>query len=125
MAEVNVTPLLDLAFVLLIIFMITAPLLRQGMELVIPGTKSAQETVENERIVTISIFRSGNLAINGIPTNSDQLPAQLRQLLEAGGSSVVVEAHRDLPVQILVDTMETARMNGAGKVGIITRQKDD
>ena len=124
LAELNVTPLLDLAFVLLVIFMITAPLLRQGMELVIPTTKAEQEATPPDKILTLSVDRDRHLTLDGSAVEQDQLGHSLHDLLaEKPDLAVVIESHQSLPVQAVVDLMEIAKTAGLTRIGIITRQE--
>lgn len=124
LSELNVTPLIDLAFVLLIIFMIAAPLLRQGMELTVPATKSAQDSAPSDGVLTLAIDRNQQLFLNGNPVSLHGVPDALRPLREARPDiAVVLEAHRDLPVQSFVEVMEAVKTAGVTRFSIITRQE--
>ena len=65
LSELNVTPLLDLAFVLLIIFMITTPLMENSVELVIPSSDAAKNAVDPAAVQTIAINREAQIELNG------------------------------------------------------------
>src|SRR5436853_4719702 len=80
LSEINVTPLLDLAFVLLIIFMITTPLLENSMNLVIPSSGAPNAPVNKSNVQTISIGRDANVRINEQSVDPDSLTARLQEL---------------------------------------------
>src|SRR5436190_9288511 len=82
-SELNVTPLLDLAFVLLIIFMITTPLMENSVDLVIPTSEAAKHAVDPNAVQTISINREGQMKFNGEATDLDQLKQSLVTMKEA------------------------------------------
>jgi biopolymer transport protein ExbD len=124
LSELNVTPLLDLSFVLLVIFMITAPLLRQGMELVLPSTKTEQVDQLPEDVVSVSVGADGVLALNGAAVAEAGLTEALRLLREQKESlAVVVETQQTLPVQRLVEILEQVKLAGVSRMGLVTRQQ--
>lgn len=78
LSDINITPLLDLAFVLLIIFVITTPLLEQGMDLNLPvGGKQDNRKLEKQDIRTVEVNTQGNYMMNRRPMSLDQITAQL------------------------------------------------
>src|SRR5438876_11604614 len=81
--EITVTPLLDLAFVLLIIFMITTPLLENSMNLVIPSSSAANAPISKAQVQTISIDRAETIRINNGIVDSASLAARLLELKSA------------------------------------------
>ena len=121
LSELNVTPLLDLAFVLLIIFMITTPLMENSVDLVLPSSDAATHSVDPNAVQSVSIDQNEQLSINGQPTNIDTLEGQLAALREANADvAVVVRAHKDLPVQKLMNVMDTVQRAQIRKVGVVT-----
>ena len=122
LSEINVTPLLDLAFVLLIIFMITTPLLENSMNLVIPSSGAANAPVNKSQVQTISIDRDAVIKINHEIVNEDSLPARLAELKRANPDvAIVIRPDRELPVQKLVTLMDSLRQAEITKVGIATK----
>src|SRR5579871_6468124 len=100
LSELNVTPLLDLAFVLLIIFMITTPLMENSVDLVIPTSDAAKHAIDPDAVQTVSINRDGLIKFNNAPTTVEQLGADLIALKEAKPEvAVVIRSHKELPVQ--------------------------
>jgi biopolymer transport protein ExbD len=122
LSEINVTPLLDLAFVLLIIFMITTPLLENSMNLVIPSSGAANAPVSKSEVQTISIDRDANVRINNESVEGDALAARLQELKRANPDvAIVIRPDRDLPVQKLVTVMDSLQQAQITKVGIATK----
>jgi biopolymer transport protein ExbD len=122
LSEINVTPLLDLAFVLLIIFMITTPLLENSMNLVIPSSGAANAPVDRSQVQTISIDRDSTIKINNESVDQDSLAARLLELKRANPDlAIVIRPHRELPVQKLVTLMDSLQRAQITKVGIATK----
>jgi biopolymer transport protein ExbD len=122
LSEINITPLLDLAFVLLIIFMITTPLLENSMSLVIPSSGAASTPVNASQVQTISIDRNEAITLNNHVIDLDSLSAQLIQLKQANPDvAVVIRPDRELPVQKLVSLMDALQHAQITKVGIATK----
>lgn len=120
-SELNVTPLLDLAFVLLIIFMITTPLMENSVDLVIPTSEAAKHAVDPNSVQTIAINREGLIKFNNEPTDVQQLASSLTALKEANPEvAVVIRSHKELPVQKLIDVMDVVQRAKITKVGVVT-----
>ena len=121
LSELNVTPLLDLAFVLLIIFMITTPLMENSVDLVIPSSDAAKNAVDPKAVQTIAINREAKIELNGEPTELAQLQAQLIALKEARPEvAVVIRSHKELAVQKLIDVMDAVQRAKITKIGVVT-----
>jgi biopolymer transport protein ExbD len=122
LSEINVTPLLDLAFVLLIIFMITTPLLENSVNLVIPSSSAANAPISKAQVQTISIDRDETIRMNNEIVNADSLAARLLQLKGANPDvAIVIRPDRELPVQKLVTLMDSLQRAQITKVGIATK----
>jgi biopolymer transport protein ExbD len=121
LSELNVTPLLDLAFVLLIIFMITTPLMDNSVDLVIPSSEAAPKSVDPSAVQTIAINRDAVLKFNGAPKTLVELEGELIALKDARSEvAVVIRAHKELPVQQLIDVMDAVQRAKISKVGVVT-----
>jgi biopolymer transport protein ExbD len=122
LSEINITPLLDLAFVLLIIFMITTPLLENNMSLVIPSSGATNPPINSSQVQTVSIDRDETIRLNNQVVDSETLTTQLIQLKQANPDmAVVIRPDRELPVQKLIRVMDTLRRAQITKVGIATK----
>jgi biopolymer transport protein ExbD len=125
LSELNVTPLLDLAFVLLIIFMITTPLLENSMDLIVPTSASARTEINPATVQTVSVDRNGVLKLNEQVLTPEDLEGRLKQLRrDTPGLAVVVRPHKELPVQDFVRVMDLLHKAGITKVGVMTRPED-
>jgi biopolymer transport protein ExbD len=122
LSEINITPLLDLAFVLLIIFMITTPLLENSMNLVIPSSGSPNPPVNAGQVQTIAVDRNETITFNNRVIDPAALTAQLLELKRSNPDvAVVIRPDRDLPVQKLVALMDALQRAEITKVGIATK----
>ena len=119
LSEINITPLLDLAFVLLIIFMITTPLLESSMNLVIPSSGTSH-------VQTVSIDRADTIRFNNQVMDLETLTTQLVQLKQTNPDiAIVIRPDRDLPVQKLIGVMDALQRAGITKVGIATKAESN
>ena len=126
LSEINITPLLDLAFVLLIIFMITTPLLENSVNLIIPSSSAANAPVKAGQVQTISIDRKENIRLNEKTVVAADLSARLAELKKANPEvAIVIRPDRDLPVQKLVALMDALQRAGISKVGIATKAESN
>jgi biopolymer transport protein ExbD len=122
LSEINITPLLDLAFVLLIIFMITTPLLENSMTLIIPSSATKNSAVTSSQVQTISIDRNEAIRLNNQAVDPDLLSAKLVELKRANPDvAIVIRPDRDLPVQKLIALMDALQRAQIMKVGVATR----
>jgi biopolymer transport protein ExbD len=108
MAELNVTPLLDLAFVLLIIFIITTPLLESSVTLNLPtATERPTPPVDPKSIRTVNITRTGQIFLNDKPVALSMLEQELAAFRETTpDAAVIVRGDKSLPYQQVVDVYD-------------------
>jgi biopolymer transport protein ExbD len=122
LSEINITPLLDLAFVLLIIFMITTPLLENSVNLVIPSSGASNAPVNPAQVQTISIDRQEKIRFNNELVDAQTLLARLTELKRVNPDvAVVIRPDRELPVQKLIALMDTLQRAQISKVGVATK----
>jgi biopolymer transport protein ExbD len=125
LSELNVTPLLDLAFVLLIIFMITTPLMDNSVDLIVPSSEAAAQAVDPSAVQTVSINREAVLKLNGAPTTLAEMEVELKALKAARSEvAVVIRSHKELAVQQLIDVMDVVQRAKITKVGVVTTQEN-
>jgi biopolymer transport protein ExbD len=117
--ELNVTPLLDLAFVLLLIFMITTPLIENSNDLILPTGRQEGAPVDPAGVVQVSLFRDERVMIGNEPISVDQLTARLVALRQQRPDlAVVLRLHRELTVQHLMNITEAVKAANITKVGV-------
>jgi biopolymer transport protein ExbD len=121
LSELNITPLLDLAFVLLIIFMITTPLMEKSSDLIVPTTRGSASAVPDSQVETLSVDRNAVVTLNQTVLTPEALPAALAALKASKSThAIVIRAHRELPVQKLVDLMSALKEAGITKIGMVS-----
>src|ERR1043166_2975039 len=110
LSEINITPLLDLAFVLLIIFMITTPLLESSMNLVIPSSGATNPPIKSGQVQIVSIDRTETIRLNNQVVDLEGLRAQLAQVKQTNPDvAVVIRPDRELAVQKLIGLMDALK----------------
>jgi biopolymer transport protein ExbD len=125
LSEINITPLLDLAFVLLIIFVITTPLLEKGMELNLPKATGQPDKVPKEDIRTVEISATGIYTLSRRPMRLDQLVAQLAQDYRFNPNIVVyVRADENSRMKDFVALTDACVRNGISRYSIRTQPPD-
>lgn len=126
MAEINVTPFVDVMLVLLIIFMVTAPLMTTGVNIDLPSANTPPVEVSGDQLV-IGLAKDGTLTLArgsapGQALTRDQLGANLAEEgKQHPGQAVYVQADGALPYQSVMDLLELAKQSGIPKVGLITQ----
>jgi biopolymer transport protein ExbD/biopolymer transport protein TolR len=124
LSEINVTPLVDVMLVLLVIFMVTAPIIQTGVQVNLPRTKEATREQPKPRSVMITIDKDGNVYLStqqdAKAVNVQDLPAMLRQRLgESGERKVYVRGDGDTPYRIIAYVLDLAKQAGAD-VNLVT-----
>ncbi|MFN2475231.1 MAG: ExbD/TolR family protein [Chthoniobacterales bacterium] len=125
LSEINITPLLDLAFVLLIIFIITTPLLENSITLAIPSSSAANAAVDPSKVQSVSIDRLEAIKFNNEPVDAETLSARLAAAKLANPDvAVVIRPDRELPVQKLIGLMDAVQRAQITRVGIATKTEE-
>jgi biopolymer transport protein ExbD/biopolymer transport protein TolR len=119
LSEINVTPLVDVMLVLLIIFMVTAPMLQTGIDVELPETRSVKETSQEERMV-VSIGRY-ELYYNSEAINFDKLPERLKRDAKGPKDFIFLRADKDVKWNSIVSVMDKIRSAGFTEIKIVTK----
>ena len=120
LADINVTPLVDVVLVLLIIFMVTAPILQSGIEVAIPHTRTVKEITEERLVITID--RQQRVFLNNQTVNINQIGAQLHEKMrDPEGQSVFVRADENVPFGAFATVMDAVKQSGITNVSIVTQ----
>jgi biopolymer transport protein TolR len=120
MAEINVTPLVDVVLVLLIIFMVTAPLMQRGIDVDLPRTET--QTSENEERLIVSIDKKGLIFINDVQIPIDDLKEQLQKRVQLAKNkkAVFLRADKSLRYEVIMQVMDEIKHSGVPTVGLVT-----
>lgn len=120
MSEINVTPMVDVMLVLLIIFMVTAPLIQQGVKVNLPQAKAAPVDATEKKLV-LSVDSASRVFIGDAEISLDQLEEKLRSNAKAqADKEVYLHADREIPYGVVVEVMAAAQRAGVTNVGMIT-----
>jgi biopolymer transport protein TolR len=120
LSDINVTPLVDVMLVLLIIFMVTAPLMQQGIDVNLPKAKGKELRAEEERIIVI-ITKGNKIYINKNFIELSELGKKLQSIYERRtDKEIFLKADKDIPYGFVVRAMSEIRSAGIEKLGMVT-----
>ena len=123
-SQINVTPFVDVMLVLLIVFMITAPLLTVGVSVDLPKTKAAQLNSKGDPIV-VSIKQNGDLFIQERPIDALNLLPRLKAISEGNKKlRIYVRGDKNVPYGIVLDTIAKIKRSGFKKVALVAKLKE-
>jgi biopolymer transport protein ExbD/biopolymer transport protein TolR len=120
MSEINVTPLVDVVLVLLIIFMVTAPILQTGIEVNLPQTRTVA-VVDPEQRAVITISRDEMLFYRSNPVNFNELGEWLRQEIGDSGEAIFLQADEDVRWKTIVSVVDEVRVSGYEQINLVTK----
>jgi biopolymer transport protein ExbD/biopolymer transport protein TolR len=120
LAEINITPLVDVVLVLLVIFMITAPVLQSGIEVAVPKTRTVREITEQRLVVTID--REQRVFLGDQPVNLHELARKLRQPGADEAKKVIyLRADERVPFGAFASVMDAVKQAGITNISIVTQ----
>jgi biopolymer transport protein TolR len=123
-AEINVTPFVDVMLVLLIIFMVTAPLMTQGVEVDLPETKSVSSLPEDKDHLILSISKNGTLFLDEYALELSELEKHLSTVMAGSDKLLYLKADKSVPYGLVVKVMARARAAGVDKLGVVAEEED-
>ena len=122
-SDINVTPLVDVVLVLLIIFMVTAPVLQSGIEVSVPKTRTVKEITE-ERLV-ISVDKQQRVFLGNDPIKINEIAAKLHQKIrDPQHQSIFIRADENVPFGAFATVMDAVKASGITNVSIVTQPLD-
>jgi biopolymer transport protein TolR len=118
-AEINITPMVDVMLVLLIIFMVAAPMMTQGVQVALP--KADAKAIEQDKPVEVSIKKDGRIFIGSAEVGKDQLVPRLQVIQEGReNASIVLRADKDIAYGTVMEVMAALQAAGMVDVGMVT-----
>ena len=125
LSEINVTPFVDVMLVLLIIFMVTAPMLTQGLELDLPRVRGEALIEDDEHPLVLEIDAQGNLYLNEHQFTLDEIDIKLPAIMaERTQKELFIRADGSVTWDYLAQVMAAARLAGVPKIGMVTETID-
>jgi biopolymer transport protein TolR len=120
-AQINVTPLVDVMLVLLVIFMVTAPIIQQGVQVNLPQAKAAA-IPGTEQLLVVSIAKDGKIYLNDNVMTLDELGSKIRAIrANEADKQVYVRADQDVRYGLVMKTIAELKQAGIERVGMVTR----
>jgi biopolymer transport protein TolR len=120
LAEINMIPFIDIVLVLLIIFMVTAPVMQSGIDVNVPKTQVVRELAEEKLVV--SIDKEQKLYLQSTPVNVNELADKIRaKLLDPTRQSVYLQADQSVPWQTIGTVLERLTLAGIVNISIVTQ----
>ena len=124
MSDINVTPLVDVMLVLLIIFMVTAPMMTQGVEVNLPQTTTkSMKTQEDPLFLTVN--KKGEIFLENHPVRFEDLEAKVRSIFKyRREKELLLRADRDISYGFVIKVIAAVKRAGIDKLGMVTEPKD-
>jgi biopolymer transport protein TolR len=120
LADINITPLVDVVLVLLIIFMVTAPVLQSGIDVSVPKTKTVKEITQERMVITIN--KDQRVFLGNDAINVNEIGGRLKQKIrDPRSQSVFVRADENVPFGVFATVMDAVKQAGFVNVSIVTQ----
>lgn len=118
--DLNLTNLMDVVFAILVVFMITAPMMTQGVKVELP--KGSSTAVNEKKTVTVSFDAHGGLYVDGQPTDEADFPEAFAKAWgDDPDKAVLIEGDRSVPYGTVLETVDRIRQAGAVRIGFLTQ----
>ncbi|MDF1554708.1 MAG: biopolymer transporter ExbD [Deferrisomatales bacterium] len=125
LAEINVVPLVDIMLVLLIIFMVAAPMIQQGVDVSLPKVVATELPADSDLLV-ITVHRTGRVFVGKTPVSLDSLAQKLGAIYaRKGNKEAFLRADKDVPYGVVVRVMAEAKQAGIERLGMVTEPLDE
>jgi biopolymer transport protein TolR len=123
LSDINMVPFIDVVLVLLIIFMITAPILQSGIEVDVPKTHTVKEITEQRLVVTID--KSQRIYLGNDPINIHQLADKIKKQSKRANDVIYLRADETVPFGAFCTVIDTLRQSGVSNISIVTQPITD
>ena len=123
-ADINVTPLVDVMLVLLIIMMLIAPMLQQGVSVRLPQAANTADKPETQDQTVVAVTSDKRLYLNGVPIQEGELQTKIQTLMETKKEKIVlIKGDEEAPYSAIMNTMDRLREANIENIGLITERK--
>jgi biopolymer transport protein ExbD/biopolymer transport protein TolR len=123
LSDINITPFVDVVLVLLVMFMVTAPILQSGIEVTLPKTKTVKEITQQRLVITID--KDQRVFLGNDPVNINQIPEILRSKVhDPASQSIFIRADEKVPFGAFATVMDAVKQTGITNVSIVTQPFD-
>ena len=123
LSEINMVPFIDVVLVLLIIFMITAPILNSGIEVDLPKTHTVKEITEQHLVVTVD--KAQRIYLGNDPVNIHELPAKIKKQIKHPNDAVFLRCDETVPFGSFASVIDALRVSGISNISIVTEPISD
>ena len=123
-AEINVTPFVDVMLVLLIIFMVTAPMMSEGLEVDLPQTRTVEVLPTESDHMVLTIRKDGVMYLDEYKVEMDGLEGFLQRLVKDKNKQLFLQADKAVPYGIVVDVMGRIKAVGIEKLGVVAEREE-
>lgn len=124
-SEINVTPFVDVMLVLLVIFMVTAPMLTQGLKIDVPETKTVHTLTKDQDKIIITVDKNQNIYIDKYKVEKKNFVNYLKKMVTNKDEMIFLKADKDIPYGFIVKIMGDIKSIGIEKLGIIAEKEED
>ena len=123
LSEINITPFVDVVLVLLVMFMVTAPILQSGIEVQVPKTKTVKEITEERLVITID--KDQKVFLGNDPVNINEIGDRLHEKIrDPQGQSIFIRSDENVPFGAFATVMDAVKQTGITNVSIVTQPLD-
>jgi len=123
LSDINITPFVDVVLVLLVMFMVTAPILQSGIEVEVPKTKTVKEITEERLVITID--KDQRVFLGNDPININEIADRLHEKIrDPQGQSVFIRSDENVPFGAFATVMDAVKQTGITNVSIVTQPLD-
>jgi len=123
-AEINVTPFVDVMLVLLIIFMVTVPMMAEGLEVDLPVTRHVEALPTESENMVMTVRRDGAIYLDQYQVPREELQEKLRLLVKEKNKALFLQADREVPYGVVVDVMSGIKEAGIERMGVVAQRGD-
>ena len=124
-SEINVTPFVDVMMVLLIIFMVTAPMMESGLDVDLPQAKQVDNLPTDAEHLVLTVREDGTLFLDTYKVTLEELEGRLSTLVKDKGRSLFLQADKSVPYGLVVDVMGRIKAAGIERLGVIAMPATD